>query len=123
MSVLINSKALLCKNRCVSQGGASKTGDLSHYMQASYDVIIALMTLGCMGIHYRVCVGHGTINFSIVVGRGKILIFHLLRHLTMENGLFICTSCSGCGGSGEDLLPGLRRCGCGRGVCYCVQSH
>ena len=34
-----------------------------------------------------------------------------------------CLPPSGCGGSGEDLLPGLRGCGCGRGVCYCVQSR
>ena len=27
-----------------------------------------------------------------------------------------------CGGSGGDILPGLRGCGCGGGVCYCVQS-
>ena len=47
-------------------------------MQASYDVIIALMTLGCMGIHHRVWVGHGTINFSIVVGRGKIFIYYVI---------------------------------------------
>ena len=52
-------------------------------MQASYDVIIALMTLGCMDIHFSLWVGHGTINFSTVVGKGKI--FHLLHHLTMQN--------------------------------------
>ena len=30
---------------------------------------------------------------------------------------------SGCGGSGEDILQCVRRCGCGRGVCHCVQPQ
>ena len=43
-------------------------------------MIIALLTLRCMGIHFSLWVGHGTINFSTVVGR-----VHLLHHLTMQN--------------------------------------
>ena len=55
-------------------------------------MIIALMTLGGIGVHFSLWVGHGTINFSTVVGRGIILLhsfIHLLHHLTMFllNGL------------------------------------
>ena len=37
-------------------------------------------------------------------------------------GLKMSFSYSGCGRSGEDLLPGLRGCGCGSSVCYRLQS-
>ena len=37
------------------------------------------------------------------------------------NDYIHCVS-SGCGWSGADILPCLRRCGCGGVVCYCVIS-
>ena len=30
------------------------------------------------------------------------------------------STCSGCGGSGEDRVYSLRGCGCGRDLCHCV---
>ena len=44
----------------------------------------------------------------------------LFMNCNSSYSFYIPSRC--CGGSGEDLLPGLRGCGCGRGVCYCVQS-
>ena len=35
----------------------------------------------------------------------------------------LCIYFRGCGGSGEDILQCFRGCGCGRGVCYCVQPQ
>ena len=85
MSVLVNRKALLCKNSC-RRGVpcASITGELSHYMQASYDVILALMTMGCMGIHFSVWVGHGTINFSTVVDYSFITSSYHAEHVPIK---------------------------------------
>ena len=44
------------------------------------------------------------------------------KHLNTLQLSVIIPSFRGCGGSGEDFLPGLRGCGCARSVCYCVQS-
>ena len=41
--------------------------------------------------------------------------------LLCVNDYIPCVS-SGCGWSGADILPCLRRCGCGGAVCYCVIS-
>ena len=50
---------------------------------------------------------------------GITTVFTSITPLMIHTCMFYC---SGCCGSGEDILPGLRICGCGGGVCNYIQS-